>query len=401
MVAAAACGQALDTGADVPAALIEVERIGMEAEGAIRAGRWDEASALFRRQAEAASKDPHLAGDRAGALYNVACVESRAGRRDEAVRAFAECVAGGLATIERPTTSGGWAPVATVLTLPHVLCDPDLDAIRDHPGFAEALRPILAASESSDREAPGAPGPAGGPRAAIIVLSRFRAAPPGAEGEPPAFEPDTGTWADDGAGPPRVVVAMTGPIRRGTPDEQPLWGAARRPDPPRPGGAPVETTGASPEPAAGAAPGGTPPILVVVPPRRAWLLEDGDDRWAVAAVRAAVDRLAADPRVDPERIYLAGTFDPEVARATWAAALAMPERIAGFAADGVATPRAAWADALADAVRRRAGKPPWTVVLGTADDVAAGALAAAGIGATRAKGPEMTSVALGAWGAGR
>jgi tetratricopeptide (TPR) repeat protein len=73
-------------------------------------GRYDEALALFAEALREHPGNPSL-------LYNLACAEARAGRKDDAITHLREAIAGGERFAERARS------------------DPDLDAIRDDPSF--------------------------------------------------------------------------------------------------------------------------------------------------------------------------------------------------------------------------------------------------------------------------
>jgi hypothetical protein len=73
-------------------------------------GRYDEALALFAEGLRDHPGNPAL-------LYNLACAEARAGRRDDAIAHLREAIATGGPYAERAQT------------------DPDFDGIRDDPGF--------------------------------------------------------------------------------------------------------------------------------------------------------------------------------------------------------------------------------------------------------------------------
>jgi hypothetical protein len=85
---------------------------------------------------------------------------------------------------------------------------------------------------------------------------------------------------------------------------------------------------------------------------------------------------------DADRVYLFAEGH-DAATAAWAAALAMPERVAGICAVGAAFHREAWADALAAVPSKRAGKAPWTVLVGSMDGAAAEAMKSIGIDVVR------------------
>ena len=112
------------------------------------------------------------------------------------------------------------------------------------------------------------------------------------------------------------------------------------------------------------------------PSERRWILGDGDERWAVAKLREVLDVVAKDVHVDRKRVFIAGLGE-RPGEAAWAAALAEPGRIAGFAAPG-ARFHAAWhADTIAAAPKE------WRVALGTKDDGPAKMLKERGIEAVR------------------
>jgi hypothetical protein len=351
LLALAACSPALPPESGTPAAFLEIQAVGAEAQSKYEAGRWQDAAVLYRKQAEAASSDPNLGGWRDQALYNLACVLARDGKAAEAAAAFAECLAEGLRPPLAPARGGGWVPLANPISLPHVLADPDLDAIRDQPAYRDVLHGFLSAGE----EHVAVVGPAdAGRRPALVVLVRLRGrAVPEGEAPPPAV-PKASDWLEAAGARPVVVAALAPPVR---------------PHPTRDVEAKVTRDG----------------MDLHSPPVRAWLLGDGDDRWAVAKVRETIDRLAARPDVDPERIYVvAPADDAEAAIVAWAAALAMPERIAGVAVPGGLFRRIAWADALAAVPSKREGRAPWKVVLTGSDVAAETSLRDAGIGSERA-----------------
>jgi tetratricopeptide (TPR) repeat protein len=73
-------------------------------------GHYDEALALFAEGLREHPGNPSL-------LYNLACAEARAGRKDDAITHLREAIAGGKRFAERARS------------------DPDFDAIRDDPRF--------------------------------------------------------------------------------------------------------------------------------------------------------------------------------------------------------------------------------------------------------------------------
>jgi hypothetical protein len=285
-----------------------------DAQREFEAGRWDASIALYEEALAAygTGDDAALGGWRDQALYNTACAHARAGRMQAAAETFARSVAFGLRTIVARGPSGEWMEQRG-LTLEHLLADADLDTIRETPAYLSAVRPYLAAGDVT------------------VEFTR----------------PETSSLV------PAVVVLAPG-------DED------------------LERTRAAWRAAAQ-----RPTALVVLEPPvrpsakdRVWILGDGDERWAVAKVREALDVLLADVRIDHARVYLAGVGG-QPGEAAWAAALAAPVRVAGFAAPG-ARFHAAWhADAIADA------PTAWRVVLGRDDAAPAKMLKDRGIEAVR------------------
>ncbi len=300
--------RAVEVSADAAAALRRAAPHLRDAGLALRARDWEQVLAAFTAAVEELEPFPVFGGLIDQGLYNMACAHARLGRPADAARLFARSIEHGL----RPgvfETASGWFEGDAVLRLEHVLVDADLDPIREEPAYVDALRPYLRAGEP----AVSLVGDAAGARVpAVIAL-----APEGADAERalPAWRKAAES------GPPLVLVALAGPVR------------------PR-------------------------------PQDRRWLLEDGDDRWAVAKLRETLDALAADARVDPARVFIAAA-DGNAAEAAWAAALADSGRVAGVAVGGGAF-HAEWhADAIASLVRKREGAAPWRVLVGAKLIVAA------------------------------
>jgi hypothetical protein len=192
-------------------------------------------------------------------------------------------------------------------------------------------------------------------------------APKGERGEKPTVVPvaEVALWRKTASGAAPILLAdVRGPVCGDPPAEAKLLGTS--------GGKPVPM------------------------PYRRWLLEDGDDRWALAHSRRVLDAVAAaavEGRADAGRVFLFGE-GRDAATAAWAAALAMPERVAGICAVGGAFHREAWADAVAAVPAKRAGKSPWKVIVGPRDDAAAEAMQSIGIEVTRTDAPSARRAAV-------
>ncbi len=93
--------------------------------------------------------EPHplLGGLRDQCLYNVACAQSRLGRPDEALTAFAASVEHGLRDVVQAVSETHGLKVSG-LSIAHILVDGDLDAIRELSGFDAALAPLVAGGSS-------------------------------------------------------------------------------------------------------------------------------------------------------------------------------------------------------------------------------------------------------------
>lgn len=295
-------------------ALVAGDELSQDAQRVFEDGRWDESIALYAKALAEYGEgdDAVLGGSRDQALYNTACAHARAGRKREAADAFAKSVAFGLRPVLVQFPAGGWVE-ARALTLEHILTDADLDTIRDEPAYVAAIRPLLLAGDVTV-EFLGSPDSASVP--AVIVL---------------AAEGDDGSRArkawSDAAKVPLALVVLAGPARPS-------------------------------------------------PKERQWILGDGDERWAVAKVREALDAVAAVASIDKSRVFVVGVGE-RPGEAAWAVALAEPARVAGFAAPG-ARFHAAWnADAIA------AAPATWRVALGRDDALPAKMLKDRGIEAVR------------------
>lgn len=285
-----------------------------EGEAALAEGDLARAAEAFARAAEAAAEISALAPWRRICLYNLACAEARRGERSAALEAFRASLEGGL-PLGGVVVGGEPVLPPDALLLEHVLADPDLDAIRGEAGYAEALRPYVAAGEAYVVH-----GATVGERRAVIVLR--------GDGEPDAAGAVRG-WTDDPDVGGWETIGLAGPVRCGD-------GKAR------------------------------------------WILRDGDERWAVARVSEAVESAALDPTLLSLDVYLVGE-GPDAATAAWAAALASPRRVAGLTVRGARVLPAADADALAEAVQQRGSALPWIVLLGPGDRELDAMLRAAGI----------------------
>jgi hypothetical protein len=311
-----------------PAAAAKLEKALPSFEDARRAlaeKDWDAAVAAYARAAETLGDDASLGGWRDAALYDTACAHARAGRAVKAAEVFAQSVAQGLRPMARQTESGAWA-LAPGLTLEHILSDADLDAIREEKAYRDALRPYLAAGEP------------------LLEFTR----------------PDTSSLV-----PAVIVLAADGEdVERALP----AWRVAAR----ERRIALVAVAG---------------PVRPTATDRR-WILGDGDERWAVAKIAETLDLVAKDARIDGKRVFVVGMGE-RPGEAAWAAALAAPTRVAGFAAPG-ARFHAAWhADAIA------AVPTTWRVALGATDAEPAKLLKERGIEATRVE-PSKDEVATAA-----
>lgn len=154
VVALAACG-----GPPLPPSVVDLVRREADAAAAFSESRWDDASARFEELAKwiELSGDPRRAGRGDAAWYNAACAHARAGRPDDAVRCLAASLRNGLRPIDTLAADGTWI-AGKPLRIEHIVADPDLDAIRAHPGYAAALAPFTAAGAVTVESL----GPAGG-----------------------------------------------------------------------------------------------------------------------------------------------------------------------------------------------------------------------------------------------
>lgn len=280
-----------------------------EAQRAFRDREFDAAANAYRQAIAALDGHAALGGWRDQAAYNLACAHARAGRPGPAADAFAESVRDGLRAPLARTPAGAWVETSG-LTLEHVLADSDLDTIRGEQVYRRALAPYLEAGEPVVEFTR----PERSSRApAVVVLA--------AEGEDAARAlPAWKVAAGDRA---LALVAIDGPVRP-------------------------------------------------APRERRWILGDGDERWAVAKVKRALDLVAKDPRIDEERVFLVGQ-GARPGEAAWAAALAERARLAGFAAPGARFHAEFHEDAIA------ALPAAWRVALAKPDARAAALLAARGL----------------------
>lgn len=290
------------------------ERLLNEAQRVFAEKKWDDAIAAYERVTQALGDEPALAGLRDQALYNIACAHARAGRAAKAAGVFAESVAHGLRPIAVQNPMTGEVVEMPGLRLEHLLVDPDLDTIRGEPAYVAALKPFVALGEPVVEFTR--------PETSSLVPAFILLA---AEGE--EAERALPAWRIAAKDRPVALVAVAGPVRP-------------------------------------------------APADRRWIVGDGDERWAVAKIRETLDLVAKDVRIDGKRVFLVGAgFRP--GEAVWAAAMAEPARLAGFAAPG-ARFHAAWhADAIAKSPKT------WKVALGPADAEAAAMLKESGIEAAR------------------
>jgi len=269
-----------------------------------------------------------LGGLRDQCLYNVACAYARSERPAEAVEAFARSVEHGLRPVTTPFADGTLS-VRAGLTFAHILVDSDLDSLRSRDDFRSVLDPLLRGGAPVLEPTPVVP-PEERVAGLVVLLSEDRNAEDG--GAP---------WREALSEIPAIVCFTEGPVR-------PLPGARR------------------------------------------WLLSDGDERFAVERIEAAIDLLRVDPRVDPDRVMIAAA-SPLAAEAALAAVLARAEDVAGFAF-GSFSFHAAWhADALAELRETRANNSPWRVVLVAPLAGAAEALETAGAAVEIVTGPAAPS----------
>lgn len=304
-----------------------------EADSALAEQRWDDAIAAYGGALEALGDDAVLGGLRDNAHYNTACAHARAGRNDAAAAAFAQSVEHGIRLLASPTARGWTA--RSGLTIAHLLHDPDLDPIREHAGYREALESLV----SSDRVIVAVLGdPEAAPGSVVLVLTDWNTP------DEVALAP----WREAGEGRRLMVAACKPGVR--------VLGEERR-----------------------------------------WLVEDGDERFSVAAIHRARDRLGDDRRRGKRRpVYLAATT-PAAGQAAWAAWLADPGAFAGVMLRGARF----HAHYHADAIGALDGASGQRVVLGPSDDRAAGLLRDAGVHVTRIErgtdGVEAARLALDAW----
>jgi hypothetical protein len=295
---------------------------GRDAQTALFDGRYDDAARLFSEMADAveATGVPELQGHRDLALYNAACSLARAGRTAEAAETFARALEHGLRPAKGRTADGTWVATAS-LRLEHLLADPDLDPIRAEPKYREALEPYLAGGQLAiDLES----SVSDAPLPALVVL-----AAPGFEQVSELEEPEGG-----------LLFAVLEP--------------------------PIGEQGEA-----------TPPDA------RRWLLADGDERWAVARIREALDDLEGQGNAAEGRVHLAGA-GPQSGTAALHAALAMPDRLAGVVVTGARFHAAGVADDVA-AFARAPSRPK--IAVGPGDDELAAAFARAGVTVERAATP--------------
>jgi hypothetical protein len=284
-----------------------------DAADALAAKDWDAAVAANTKALAALGDEPVLGGWRDQANYNTACALAHSGNTAAAAEAFAASIRDGLRPVVFPGPAGTWIPQPD-LTLEHVLADADLDPIRKEKVYTDALAPYLAAGDPVIELTQKDESP---PVPAVIVLAA----------ENDDAEHALTAWRAAAKDRRIALVALAGPVRP-------------------------------------------------TPKERHWILRDGDERWAVAKIRATLDVLAKDARIDGKRVFLVGAGE-RPGEAAWAAALAEPSRFAGLAALG-ARFHAAWhADAIATAPKE------WRVAVGVADDVPAKMLKERGIEAAR------------------
>ena len=296
-----------------------------DAQREFEAGRWDASIALYE-QALAA----YGSGDDAtlGGWRDQALYNMAcAHARAGRVQAAAETFAKSVASGLRPVVAPGPSGEWTEqrgLTLEHLLADADLDTIRETPAYSAAVKPYLAAGDVTVEFTR--------PETSSLVPAVIVLAPESGDAEP-----TRAAWRA-AADRPLALVVLEPPVRPSAKD-------------------------------------------------RVWILGDGDERWAVAKIGEALDVALADVRIDHARVYLAGAGE-RPGEAAWAAALASPVRLAGFAAPG-ARFHAAWhADAIA------AAPASWSVVLGRDDALPAKMLKDRGIEAVRLPPePELSKAA--------
>ena len=290
------------------------ERLLTDAQRVFAEKKWDDAIAAYERVLEALGDDPALAGLRDQALYNIACAHARAGRAAKAAGVFAESVAHGLRPIVVQNPATGEIVEVPGLRLEHLLVDPDLDTIRGEPAYVAALKPFVTLGEPVIEFTH--------PETSSLVPAFILLAADGEDAERalPA-------WRIAAKERRVALVAVAGPVRP-------------------------------------------------TPAERRWIVGDGDERWAVAKLRETLDLVAKDVHIDPKRVFLVGA-GARPGEAAWAAAMAEPARLAGFAAPGARFHAAFHADAVAKAPKS------WKVALGEGDEEAAGMLKESGIEAAR------------------
>ena len=285
---------------------------------AIQAQDWTRAAVEFRAAAAELGDATGLAGFVDQNLYNAACALALSGRHDEALDELERALEHGyrLVTTRLPDGRTLWSPG---LAPSHVLVDPDLDALHDHPRWKalvarrfEAERLVVEPAEAGSAARP-----------ALLVLAAVGA----------TAEASLPPWRIALRETEVVLAGLEGPVRVGE----------------------GERDGAG-----------------------AWVLADGDERWGRAAILRAVESLAARPDVDPHAIHVVA-HEGTGGRAGWAAALGDGTAFAGVAFPGAAFHRHAHQDALLRLADERAEVPPLVALLLPGRDALGAQLTDAGV----------------------
>lgn len=285
---------------------------------AIQAQDWTRAAAEFRAAAAELGDATGLAGFVDQNLYNAACALSLDGRHDEALDELERALEHGYRLVPARLADGRtlWSPG---LAPSHVLVDPDLDPLHEHPRWPA----LIARRFEGERLVVEPAEPAGEARPALLVLAAVGA----------TAEASLPPWRIALRETEVLLAGLEGPVRVGEGEH---------------GGA------------------------------GAWVLADGDERWGRAAILRAVRTLAARPDVDAAAIHVVA-HEGTGGRAGWAAALEDGTAFAGVAFPGAPFHRHAHQDALLRLAGERADRPPLVALLLPGRDALAAQLTDAGV----------------------